>query len=190
MMMVSKSKIFHCAHCGKGVLIPPNRFETFRYCSRSCAALEQRSHIVASCAVCGGQFQHISSRANRAKYCSRSCYYKAMRLKGSVECACRHCGSQFKASPSEKRKYCSRACINKATKSIWSPSFCTARKSMSRRRLIIECERCGYDREKRILGVHHKDRDRRNNELSNLEVLCPNCHSLEHAKHIAHGFGE
>jgi hypothetical protein len=43
------------------------------------------------------------------------------------------------------------------------------------------CERC---RRKRWLGesipleIHHCDGDRRNNSLSNIELLCPNCHAL------------
>jgi 5-methylcytosine-specific restriction endonuclease McrA len=61
---------------------------------------------------------------------------------------------------------------------------------MKRRDMIIKCERCEYDEMPEILGVHHKDRNRKNNDLSNLEVLCPNCHSLEHLRHIAHGFKE
>lgn len=61
---------------------------------------------------------------------------------------------------------------------------------MLTRNLIILCNRCGYNKEPKILGVHHKDRDRNNNDLINLEVLCPNCHSLEHMKHICHGFAE
>lgn len=28
------------------------------------------------------------------------------------------------------------------------------------------------------LEVHHKDGNKRNNKLENLEILCPNCHSL------------
>jgi len=28
--------------------------------------------------------------------------------------------------------------------------------------------------------VHHKDRNRENNEIENLELLCPNCHSEDH----------
>lgn len=39
------------------------------------------------------------------------------------------------------------------------------------------CVRCSYDK---FVVVHHKDRDRSNNTLDNLEVLCPNCHALEH----------
>lgn len=42
-----------------------------------------------------------------------------------------------------------------------------------------KCERCNYDKYQ-ILQVHHKDRDRRNNELQNLELICPNCHAEEH----------
>ena len=28
--------------------------------------------------------------------------------------------------------------------------------------------------------LHHKDRDRHNNDISNLEILCSNCHAIEH----------
>ena len=41
------------------------------------------------------------------------------------------------------------------------------------------CERCGFDHYAAII-VHHKDRDRDNNTLENLEVLCANCHAIEH----------
>ena len=57
---------------------------------------------------------------------------------------------------------------------------------MIARNLITQCQRCGYNNEPLILGIHHKDRNRHNNDISNLEILCPNCHSLEHLKHIAH----
>lgn len=43
-----------------------------------------------------------------------------------------------------------------------------------------ECEECGINnwRDKPIsLQLHHKDGNRKNNELSNLQILCPNCHS-------------
>lgn len=41
------------------------------------------------------------------------------------------------------------------------------------------CNRCSFDNSL-ALQVHHKDRNRLNNDLSNLEVLCSNCHSIEH----------
>jgi 5-methylcytosine-specific restriction endonuclease McrA len=61
---------------------------------------------------------------------------------------------------------------------------------MVARGMIEKCNRCGFNSIKAILGVHHRDRDRKNNALSNLEVLCPNCHSTEHMKHTTHGFRE
>lgn len=45
---------------------------------------------------------------------------------------------------------------------------------------IGECERCGWDEDIIILEIHHIDRNRTNNDKSNLELLCPNCHRLEH----------
>ena len=45
-----------------------------------------------------------------------------------------------------------------------------------------KCEKCGLDFHKK--GVrphfHHKDGDPKNNKLSNLIVICPNCHSKLH----------
>lgn len=44
------------------------------------------------------------------------------------------------------------------------------------------CERCGYNANEKAIIVHHKDRNRENANLENLEVLCCNCHVLEHFK--------
>lgn len=44
-----------------------------------------------------------------------------------------------------------------------------------------KCERCGLTQWQGVqipLELHHKNGNKRNNELSNLEILCPNCHAL------------
>lgn len=44
-----------------------------------------------------------------------------------------------------------------------------------------KCECCGnaeWMGKKIPLEVHHKDGNKKNNNLSNLELLCPNCHAL------------
>lgn len=180
----------NCEHCGKLFKFPAYRAESAKYCSRSCTALSMRTHTTSNCQVCGKQFDHISSRCNSAKYCSRECYYQSLKGSGSKKFTCAHCGLDFFDSPSKKRKFCSKSCINKSTKKNWKASFTTVRKMLLRRGMIERCERCGYDEHKQILGVHHKDRNRANNELENLEILCPNCHSIEHMKHTPHGFKE
>ena len=50
-------------------------------------------------------------------------------------------------------------------------------------RANYKCEKCGWHKVNKFtnkipLEVHHKDGDHRNNNEDNLELLCPNCHSL------------
>lgn len=179
-----------CLNCYKECYTPKNRISKFKFCCRSCAALFVRVKIKKECEICRKIFEHISARSNKAKYCSRQCYYKARINKGNIEYKCQHCGILFKDSLSHKRKFCSKSCVGKSSVSTFNPSYTTVRKAMLNRKLINKCERCGFNKEPKILGVHHKDRNRNNNELINLEILCPNCHSLEHSKHICHGFRE
>lgn len=43
-----------------------------------------------------------------------------------------------------------------------------------------KCERCGITKwmgEKIVFHLHHEDGDHNNNKITNLKVLCPNCHS-------------
>lgn len=53
-----------------------------------------------------------------------------------------------------------------------------------------KCEKCGiqkwYD-EDLHLELDHKDSDHYNNELSNLQILCPNCHAVETRKRLRDG---
>ena len=44
------------------------------------------------------------------------------------------------------------------------------------------CHRCGHDGSESRLGVHHIDRDKRNQAPENIEVLCHRCHMNEHAE--------
>lgn len=43
-----------------------------------------------------------------------------------------------------------------------------------------KCNRCSYQENEHALVIHHIDRNRDNNIFSNLEVLCANCHAIEH----------
>ncbi len=46
-----------------------------------------------------------------------------------------------------------------------------------------KCEKCGWGETNKFTGnipleIHHKDGDYTNNKEENLQLLCPNCHSL------------
>lgn len=87
------------------------------------------------------------------------------------------------------KKTCSRACANKNRRGIFYKKRGEQTKDKVKYYLSLKsrllaargnvCERCDYDKPE-ILQVHHRDSNQANNELDNLELLCPNCHAEEH----------
>ena len=57
--------------------------------------------------------------------------------------------------------------------------------SLTLKRVLIKeigcCERCKIS-DFRVLVLHHKDRNNTNSVKENLELLCANCHAIEHSK--------
>lgn len=99
------------------------------------------------------------------------------------KCIC--CNKEFRTEKrSEKEQTtCSRACSNTYYRSGSNNSNYTTGIG-SYRKLAIDhygaiCKLCGYSNID-ALEVHHIDKNRDNNTLSNLEVLCCNCHTLVH----------
>jgi len=116
-------------------------------------------------------------RSGGKAYCSQACYGISCRK----EKACIICNKLILSSLN--RITCSRKCSNVYRKGI---KYKIGRpkdkveeiRSIKIRLLSIrgeKCERCGYNKSK-ILQVHHKDRNRKNNDFKNLEIICPNCH--------------
>lgn len=52
---------------------------------------------------------------------------------------------------------------------------------IKRRRSYI-CNACGKKKRSSNLEIHHKDRNRHNNDPSNLRVLCIDCHDTLHRR--------
>lgn len=99
----------------------------------------------------------------------------------SKECPiCNKTFETLEGSPEEKTT-CSIGCANTYFRSGTNHPNYKHGTSLYRDLVKIEeCNRCGYNQEPNILHVHHIDRNRSNNVEENLEVLCPNCHTLEH----------
>ncbi len=118
---------------------------------------------------------------NGQVFCSSTCFGLHCRK----EQPCIICGKLILAS--SHKKTCSRTCSNKYRVGIKYKIGRPRDKAQSERSIKIRlleirgkvCEKCSYNKQE-ILQVHHKDRDRSNNNLSNLELVCPNCHYEEH----------
>jgi predicted nucleic acid-binding Zn ribbon protein len=136
------------------------------------------------CIVCGKPVYKRPSQIQLNHghvYCGIVCYGLSCRR----EKFCIVCGKPILAR--FNKKSCSRSCANKLR--IGTTYSHESRKSkvksykMLKVRLLkirgYRCERCGYDKYE-ILQVHHKDRNSSNNELTNLELICPNCHFEDH----------
>ncbi len=101
------------------------------------------------------------------------------------EAPCLVCGKPILAGLNKKT--CSRSCANKHRQGIKyklnSPKDKVKTQGLIKIRLLKirgkKCERCGFDKYE-ILEIHHKDKNRNNNNLDNLELICPNCHSEKH----------
>lgn len=155
-----------------------------RFCSRVCYQLGRYRRPLAKCAYCG--------RGTHNRFCSSSCSasfnnHRRERKKHT----CRNCGGTC------RRLYCSQSCQGEFQKreylTRWErglESGLTPNGYLSKtvrdyllKKVNNRCERCGWHEINPTSGtvpvqIEHKDGDFRNCSGVNLEVLCPNCHSL------------
>ena len=114
-------------------------------------------------------------------FCSASCY--GINLRKEIPCGV--CGKMILSGLNKKT--CSRSCANKHRTNIkykiGRPKSNTESQRTSKSLLLKnrgkKCENCGYNKYQ-ILQIHHKNKNRENNGLENLELLCPNCHAEKH----------
>jgi hypothetical protein len=135
-----------------------------------------------NCATCNIPIYRRPVEMKKGRvFCSSACYGKANRK----EVPCVICKTPILAGANKKT--CSRSCANRHRAGmrykIGRPHDKVVDQRMLKLRLLEargqKCERCGYDK-REILHVHHKNRNRQNNNLGNLELICPNCHYEEH----------
>lgn len=124
--------------------------------------------------------------------CSKECGYK-IRNK-NISKLCDNCGIIITKSPSEFKKtksgnhFCSKSCAVTLNNKLYKtgnnhPNYKLGKGSYRNYKLnnsCKKCENCGIQ-DIRVLQVHHIDKDRNNNELNNLKLLCANCHLIEHS---------
>jgi len=146
------------------------------------------------CTICGKERNVKQSHLERGwgKYCSKKCQFEGQ--KNGKWLTCDYCDTEIYRRPKDYKKsksgnfFCSRACHcaweNEnvrcgANAPNWRAGEYVYRLILKRTETKEECRRCGTN-DKRVLVVHHKDRNRKNNALENLEWLCRNCHAIVH----------
>lgn len=114
-------------------------------------------------------------------YCSSSCssahreYTKRQkRLKTCPKCPV--CSVPVPQRPSRRKIHCSEKCSSITRK---KNSKNSDYRTIAFARLPNKCADCDID-EQVVLEVHHLDKDRKNNQLNNLVILCANCHLRRH----------
>lgn len=152
------------------------------------------------CVNCSDVFAALTAEIKRGngKFCSHSCsaiygnIYRKKRL--SPNCVCAQCNKEFYRNASKRKnsksglQFCSRKCKDIAQRiggieAIHPDHYNTGAlnyRAQALRHYSNKCNRCGYSKCLTIIEVHHKNRDRSNNQLENLELLCRNCHGEEH----------
>lgn len=152
-----------------------------------------------NCLNCNKDINPKKSELKRGngKFCSISCsvqYQHRTKLKPKSNVICSYCKKPFYKSPSRMKRsksglfFCCREHKNIAQringiKEIHPSHFnngSSVYRDIAFREYPHKCNRCDYDENTLALIVHHKDRDRSNNSLSNLEIICANCHLIEH----------
>ena len=136
------------------------------------------------CFVCGKLVYRRPSQIQKNRgqiFCSMSCYGLSCRK----ESPCTVCGKPILARANKKT--CSRSCANIHRTGISYKINQPKSKVKSQQAIKIRvlklrgknCERCHYNQYE-ILQIHHKNRNKNDNNLDNLELICPNCHFKEH----------
>ncbi len=146
------------------------------------------------CKICDKEFYAKPSHLKRGwgLYCSRECQHKSL-LKGKFV-SCVICKKKTWRIPRDLRKsrskkfFCSKSC-----QTIWRNRYYSGpkhpnwkggdhveyRKLLAQNGITPACKICGQ-KDKRVLIVHHKDKNHRNHKIDNLVWLCLNCHHLVH----------
>lgn len=152
-----------------------------------------KTTITITCSRCGKDFQRKPSlhkisvdKGATQFYCSTMCMNG--RVNGNAEPrSCAHCGTQLMRRPSDIRDsktglfFCTTSCAAKHNNPlrVRADGAGIDYRERAFSHYGVVCMICGFAH-LYALEVHHIDRNRRHNKITNLAVLCANCHTGIH----------
>lgn len=178
------------------------------FCSIKCIGENRRKEEKVKCKNCKKiiikKTKEIERSNSKNFFCNNKCsaifnnkiHIKKKKKKKEHE-ECIFCGS--KLLKDGQKKYCNNSChqnfLHKKYIEKWKAGKINGGIGKNKeyishhiRRYVKKknnekCQKCGWNEEniytnKIPLEIHHKDGDWKNNKEDNLELLCPNCHSL------------
>ncbi len=149
--------LVNCHRCSKQFYTKPNRLLKGwgKYCSNRCKHLGFKTGKFTRCFMCHKSIYRNLKELDRSKsgkyFCSKSC--QTIWRNSKVYIGHNHAN--------------------------WKGGESSYRYILQRSKRIKVCAKC-QTRDTRVLIAHHKDKNRQNNDTSNLIWLCLNCHFLVH----------
>lgn len=126
-----------------------------------------------NCKICDEIF---ISKGPNALYCSSKCIEKSRPEHTKNDFICKFCQSPFKRrAKNNAGHFCSRQCSGLFIMAHGDGHYFYKAMILNDRKCFI----CFQD-DIELLCVHHIDRNRKNNDISNLQILCANCHYRKH----------
>jgi endogenous inhibitor of DNA gyrase (YacG/DUF329 family) len=196
-----------CQNCGKEVIKSKYELtrNSTTFCSTRCSLfyfnnweLDKETRKTCICDNCKKEFIKLIRNIGNRNFCSKNCAISFNSKKRKKVAFCPNCGKQIENSSKWKKMFCSSICQKeypyKEYIKRWKEGLETGYNGNSfnisdyvRKYLFIKyggkCSKCGWEKinettGKKPLQVNHIDGDVENNKEGNLELLCPNCHSL------------
>lgn len=146
------------------------------------------------CKWCKNGIYKCPSRleGHKTHFCNAKCRKQyELSLTTSVNLKCSYCNSDILRRRNELRKsfhktyFCNNVCKNRYLNTIRWKDVSSTRSHRHKRKIVLqkynnECVACGYDKDVRMIDLHHIDGNHQNNDINNLWSVCVWCHQRHH----------